>query len=483
MTAWLERLSRGCRAPVVRWLAERTCLNRARVPKGEAVAAAVAAVEAHYREHRWEAALAARQAKAYQRGHWRHQTRSLRDRADAAAGSPRGAVLRAAEESARRHFAELGRLDDPEEVIRYLARYYADDMVADFDPAFFIAYRAIARRAFPSFVQSIRVSEVCGDTLREVRKLLGSVPVFFTPNHVSNADHIPICFALNRLGAWQPLIAAGANLFRGASAVVLPKVNAYKIRREYIGEDSRWFYRVKWFHNPVYRRVHSAYLHHAWSRGEPFLFYPEGTRSRDGRLGQPKTGILEDAQRFVAESRREAHFVPVSISYAVVPEDADIEASRVGANISNQDLLQQLRELDREVRVHPGMAIHIRFGAPMVLCPGEDDLEGFAARLMGAIAAGVVRPFSSMTASALLRLGGGDEAAGPVSADAVVARVRADYGHTPEARGVELGREVRQALALLGARGIVAEGDGAGTWEVTDFALLRQYANRIAHKE
>ncbi|MHB8765380.1 MAG: 1-acyl-sn-glycerol-3-phosphate acyltransferase [Deferrisomatales bacterium] len=482
MTRALDLLLRACRSGPARWLAERVCRNRSRLPKAETVEAVVAAVHAHYREHRWEAALAARQAKAYQRGHWRHRARHLRDQAPDDDPSLRARLQRGAAEAHRRQFSELGRLEEPEEVIGYLARYYADDMVADFDPAFFVAFRWLSRRIFPHFLGSLRVDEASRQTLGNLPGLLGRVPLFFVPNHVSNADHLPICFALSDAGAWQPLIAAGANLFRGVSAQVMPRVNAYKIRREYIGEDSRWFYQVKWFQNPVYRRVHTEYLRHAWDRSEPFLFYIEGTRSRDGRLGAPKTGILEDVHRYVQATGREALFVPVSLSYAVVPEDVEIEASRRGENISGRDIVAQLGQLDRQYGAYRSSPIHVRFAPPLGLGPGEGDLDRFVGRLMAAIGAGIVRPFTSMAATAVLRVAGSRPGQAWVRLSEVVGEVRREFGQAAECRGVDVAAEVGQALATLGARGFLHPTGEEGCVTVADEPMLRQYANRIAHR-
>ncbi len=462
-----ERLLAGalkaCRAPAVRRAVDRFALNRTRYTKAEAVEAVVDTVAAHYAEHRIEAALAARQARVYQRVYFRQQLRRLPPDHPAAA-------------EYRRRDAELARLDDTAAIVRYLARYYAEDMIADFDPAFFLLFRSIARRIFPHFVKSIRVVEAAEGVLDRVRDLAARAPVLLLPNHVSNADHVPLCFALNFSGIPQPRIAAGANLFRGVSTVVLPAMNAYKIRREQIGQEERWPYNVRWFQNPVYRRVHAAYLRYGWDRNEPFLFYLEGTRSRDGRIGRPKRGILGDLLEYLADTGRTAWAVPISLSYTVVPEDEEIEAARTGAEISRRDLVSQLTRLDRSYKRYGDPPIYLRFGEPVELTADSGSPDRVGEDLVARIAAGIVPPATSALARAVLAVRHGEPEAGWFWPEEAEARFRALLG--PERAG-----EFPGALALLEGRGFVAREPDRGRYAIRNEPLLVQYANRIAHLE
>ncbi len=474
----LDLLTAACDLGPVRWAADRACRNKALVRRSAAVGAVAGAVVAHYQKRPWEAALAARQAAVYQKVFFRQRIRALGQRLDAEGdgmGQARRRELEAVVARFRGLRRELARQEEPLEIIGHLARYYADDMAADFNPAFFVAFRTVARRLFPNFVRSIRASGETPDTIGRVQRLMGTVPVFLLPNHVSNADHVPICFAVDAFRGRQPRIAAGANLFRGVSRQILPRMNAYKIRREHIGEGSSWLQDVKWFHNPVYRRVHTAYLRYGWDRNEPFLFYIEGTRSRDGTIGRPKMGIMEDLARYVADTGRTAYLVPVSLSYTVVPEDEEIEAARAGRNISKKDLVAQLVALDRAYREDHPAPVHVRFSEPVRLEPGGCDVRAAADRVMEKIRAGVVpTPTSALAAAigACQQPGGPD----PVFSPAAARTTAAD--RFPELSEDALDR----ALDLFHRRGFVAAGDRPGDpWRVTGAPLVRQYANRVAH--
>ncbi len=471
----LDLLTAACDLGPVRWTANRACRNKALVRRAEVVDAVAGAVVAHYRERRWEAAVAARQAAVYQKVHFRQRIRALGRRLeeDADASDARRRELEAVIARFRVLQKELARREEPLEIIGHLARYYADDMAADFNPAFFVAFRTVARRIFPNFVRSIRASGETPDTIDRIRRLMGTEPVVLLPNHVSNADHVPICFAVDAFRGRQPRIAAGANLFRGVSRQVLPRMNAYKIRREHIGEGSFWLQDIKWFHNPVYRRAHTEYLRYGWDRNEPFLFYIEGTRSRDGTIGRPKMGIMEDLARYVADTGRAVHLVPVSLSYTVVPEDEEIAASRAGRNISKKDLVAQLVAMDRAYRDDHPAPVHVRFADPVRLEPGRCDARDAAGRVMEKIRAGVVPTPTSALAAAITacqRAGDPDPVFSPAEARAVAA------DRFPDVSGDDLER----ALDLFHRRGFVAAGTGPGDpWRVTDEPLVCQYANRV----
>ncbi|MCK4378113.1 MAG: 1-acyl-sn-glycerol-3-phosphate acyltransferase, partial [Deltaproteobacteria bacterium] len=378
-----------CRLRPVQWLTNRCCVNKARMPKAVVVKMVVEAVSHYYREHKLEAAMDARQARIYQKIYFRQKAKSIRHKLiapeDKAPSIKDPAKLQTLLFFYRRRALELNKQKQPAAIIDYLARYYIEDMAADLDPAFLIAFRSIGRRIFPHLVKSIRLSEEEPGVFDQVRDLMGKAPVFILPNHISNADHIPICFAINGFSGLQPVIAAGANLFRGVSNWIMPRVNAYKIRREHLGRDSRWFQNLKWFHNPVYRRVHTEYLQHAWDQNEPFMFYLEGTRSRDGRIGKPKKGIMENLAEYVENTGRQVYLVPVSLSYTIVPEDEDIEASRTGKNISEKDIFTQLAMLDKQYAKLPDSAIHVRFSTPIPYGPDSENIDDTVSRLMEAI--------------------------------------------------------------------------------------------------
>ena len=445
----------------------------------------VKAVGRYYREHKLEAAMDARQARIYQKIYFSQKAKAIRRRlttfdADAPATKD-PAKLQTLLLFYQQRSKELKKQKQPAATIDYLARYYIEDMAADFDPAFLIAFRSIARRIFPHLVKSIRLSEEEPGVFDQVRDLMGKAPVFILPNHISNADHIPICFAINGFSGLHPVIAAGSNLFRGVSNWIMPRVNAYKIRREHLGRDSRWFQNLKWFHNPVYRQVHRKYLHYLWDHNEPFMFYIEGTRSRDGRIGKPKTGIMEDLADYVKNTGRQVYLVPVSLSYTIVPEDVDIEASRTGKNISEKDIFSQLAMLDKQYAKLPDSAIHVHFSTPISYGPDSQDVTDAVSRLMEAIGRGVVRSYTSMLAEAIMMICADGREQKSFTLMEVNDYFLEHFESLPEVVNADVAHDIMMAIEAFCRKGFIRRDSLTEVYQLENVPLIRQYARRIAH--
>ena len=475
----LDLLIRVCELTPVRRLANRVVLNRAAATRAEVIDAVAGAVAEHYREHKLEAGLAARQARTYQKVYFRQRVRDFRHRVEAEPDHSQAERWRDLASYFREASRHLGACQDSAAVISHLARYYAEDMAADLNPAFFGAFKQVAKRLFPRSVTAIHVSESQPGNIDRVRELDGRAPVIYVPNHVSNADHIPICFALNSQQLRQPRIAAGANLFRGASTLILPRVNAYKIRREHIGSGSSWLNNIRWFQNPIYRLTHTQYLRHGWHRNESLMFYIEGTRSRDGTIGKPKLGILGDALAYARDSGRTLHAVPVSIAYTVVPEDRDIEASRRGDNISHKDLVAQLTTLDRSYRTYTEVPIHVRLGAPIPVTPETKDVASVGAELMDWIKRDVVLTDTSVAAACALAVARKDADGATSDVAELLHHWAEQYGNEPEFRDRPLPAVAENAMRTLALRQFVVSDQSCREIRLLDEPLLRQYANRL----
>jgi glycerol-3-phosphate O-acyltransferase len=478
----LELFIQAGKIPPVRWFAGMVSNNRVIRTKDEVVSAVAREVVRGYSEKRLDAAVAARTAKAYQLVHFRAQIKSLKQKIlDAPLdGHPeRLHRQRRLLKHFQRKIGELSALKTPLEIIEYLSNYYADDMAAEFDPAFFLLFKQLSYRFFPNLAKSLRISEARPGLAEEIKSLSEKAPVIFLPNHLSNADHIPICLALSAFGLPQPKIAAGDNLFRGVSALALPRLNAYRIRREYIGEGG-FFREIKWFQNPVYRKVHTEYLKYGWNHNEPLMFYPEGTRSRDGKIGKPKLGIMADIFAYTRENGRSVYLVPVSLAYTIVPEDKEIEASRTGKNISHKDLLSQLANLDKQYKAYSRSEIDVRFGVPVELTSEKQSRGKLAEELMAMVADGVVITPTYRLAAAICKFrDGGGSGLFAVSA---IRAIFAEIGGESEklVKDEDIDGALNDALGIFAMRGFLAlHGENC---EILDEPLLRQYANRISSK-
>jgi len=475
-------ISFSCLAPV-RGVGKKLSYNKSILPRGEVVERVCQRVMDFYAERKVESALVSRTAKTYQGIYFRNQIKTIKEKlADETFEAP---ALREKLNNRlaryRKEKEELSSCDGPKETIAFLARYYAEDIAADFEPAFFSIFKHMAYKLFPNFASSIQISENGDGTFEAIRKLMWEAPVLFMPNHISNADHIPICMTLNQMRLPQPRIAVGANLFRGISAVLLSRVNGYKIRREYVGQSEGVLGGIKWFQNPVYKHVHTEYLKQGWDNNEPLMFYIEGTRSRDGSLGKPKLGILGDALEYAKETGRTLYVVPISISYSIVPEDKDIEASRKGENISHKDLLSQLRGMDRGFKKYASGGIHLRFSPPVALNAETKSLSSFAGDVMETISSEVVTMTTSALAASILKvkhktLTGRTFHLSDLMDDFISLLDKRIAGKgTPE-------DQLNGAVDIFKGRGFIKDTGNGEAFELLDEPLILQYANRIAHR-
>ncbi|HDS16755.1 MAG TPA: hypothetical protein ENN66_09165 [Proteobacteria bacterium] len=271
----------------------------------------------------------------------------------------------------------LKQLEGPES-LGFLVKLYLEDIAPDFNPVFLLIFRTVAQRLFNNFIKSIRAVESQPGTIEQIRTLIGREPVFFIANHISNADHLPILFALNRFRLISPVVIGGSNLYHGLSARLLPKLNVCQLKRDDMIEK-----KIKWLGNPVYIETFKQHNQYAWLHNEPYLFYPEGGRSRSGKILKPKLGIIKNIFDFVRKNQRAVHFVPVSLSYTCVPEDLEIEESRKGTDISHGDLIQQLARLNREYGSFKKTATYVNLGSPITVAPDQiPDLEDFSCALL-----------------------------------------------------------------------------------------------------
>src|ERR687891_1079119 len=82
----------------------------------------------------------------------------------------------------------------------------------------------------------------------------------------------------------------------------------------------------------LYRRVLERYIAMATEAGVPQAVFPEGGLSRDGRMREPRLGVLDYMMRgFRVDGERDLVFVPLGINYDRVLEDRTLlSAEKLG---------------------------------------------------------------------------------------------------------------------------------------------------------
>lgn len=183
---------------------------------------------------------------------------------------------------------------------------YAREIVPSFNAYIYFRLGSWLSRFLMRLLYRVRVGFV-DDT--GLAKVAPESSVVFIMNHRSNMDYILLAYlAINRValsfavGEWarvwpiQPLIRA---------------MGAFFVRR---GSG-----------NPLYRSILARYVQMATEGGVVQAVFPEGRLSRDGRLSDPKIGLLDYMLRtFDIDKGRDIVFIPVGVNYDRVLEDRSL---------------------------------------------------------------------------------------------------------------------------------------------------------------
>jgi glycerol-3-phosphate O-acyltransferase len=145
--------------------------------------------------------------------------------------------------------------------------------------------------------------------LERVRELAQSHVMIYLPSHRSHVDYLMVSYLLYHAGLMPPHIAAGINLnLPFGIGRLLRGCGAFFMRRKFTGDR-------------LYIAVFRAYVDSLIQRGYSIEFFPEGGRSRTGRLLAPKTGLMAMVVESALRQRiRKVMVVPVHIGYDRVLE-------------------------------------------------------------------------------------------------------------------------------------------------------------------
>ena len=175
----------------------------------------------------------------------------------------------------------------------------------------------------------------------------------YLPSHRSHADYLLLSYVLFQAGLAPPHIAAGVNLNFWPVGALLRRGGAFYIRRSFSGDR-------------VYAAVFRGYVDGLIARGYPISFYPEGGRSRTGRLLTPKTGMLgmvtESALR---QTTRKVALVPIYVGYDKVWELGSYFKELRGAKKQKESAAELLKA--GKLLTKSFGKVHISFGEPLHL--------------------------------------------------------------------------------------------------------------------
>jgi glycerol-3-phosphate O-acyltransferase len=189
--------------------------------------------------------------------------------------------------------------------------------------------------------------------LDRAMKAASRAPVVFCPSHKSHVDYLIMSFVLWTRGYSIPLVAAGSNLSFFPLGPFFRRGGAFFLRRSFKGD-------------PIYSAVFRAYLKKLVRDGIHQEFFPEGGRSRTGKLLTPKLGMLTwEVEAVLEGARDDLHFIPVSIDYEKVVESHSYSRERAGGEKRPEDI-RALLSAPKVLRSEYGR-IHLTFDSPISL--------------------------------------------------------------------------------------------------------------------
>jgi glycerol-3-phosphate O-acyltransferase len=316
--------------------------------------------------------------------------------------------------------------------------------------------------------------------------------VVFVMNHRSNMDYVLAGYLAADQAALSYAVGEWARIW--PLSALIRAMGAYFVRRNSKDE--------------LYRRVLERYIAMATEAGVPQAVFPEGGLTRDGRMREPRLGVLDYMMRgFRQDSGRDLVFVPLALNYDRVLEDrslllaAGADAPKAG---KTRALWTTLRFVGRNLALMARSEWHrfgyacVNFGAPVSMreyCaargldlqkltgePRRQAMADLGRHLMGAVGRIVpVVPVALMTnvfigeprrAFSALEL--------KAEAERLLERLEAAGAHVYVPRR-DFDYALSVGLRMLTLRRLVDETQGLYRARESELPLLRYYANSISH--
>lgn len=175
----------------------------------------------------------------------------------------------------------------------------------------------------------------------------------YVPSHRSHLDYLLLSYLLFQQGLMIPHIAAGENLDLPILGSVLRRGGAFFMRRSFRDDD-------------LYAAVFSEYLYQVYRRGHSVEFFPEGGRTRTGRLLPARLGLLKmTLEHHLRGVPRPLVLVPVYLGYEKLVEAGSYLNELKGAAKKRESLADLLRSAHL-LRENFGV-VDVCIGEPLVL--------------------------------------------------------------------------------------------------------------------
>jgi glycerol-3-phosphate O-acyltransferase len=249
------------------------------------------------------------------------------------------------------------------------ARRDLEEIAARYSPLFIEFVRPIFKWIFRRLYERVELDE---RGLEEIRRVAADKPLVLCPSHKSHVDYLILSYVFYENGLTPPLVAAGINLAFWPFGAIARRGGAFFIRRSFRGDK-------------IYGATLRAYVKYLLRERFTQEFFPEGGRTRTGKLLFPKTGLFSmEVDAWVDGAADDVLFVPISVDYERLVEGSSYAKELAGGEKKKESfgaLLGTPRVLLRRYG-----RIYVQFGTPVSLRdvaaprlgagPGSLTLEG-----------------------------------------------------------------------------------------------------------
>ena len=185
-------------------------------------------------------------------------------------------------------------------------KVYAQEIVPAFNALLYFKSAYWLARKLVHSIYRVRLGFAEDEALSELDE---NTSVVFLMNHRSNMDYILATYLAAERTALSYAVGEWARVW--PLQQLIRSMGGYFVRRN--------------SGDPLYRRVLEAYVQMAAQGGVPQAVFPEGRLTRDGKLGDPKLGLLGYITKgFDPTGERDIVFIPVGINYDRVLEDRSL---------------------------------------------------------------------------------------------------------------------------------------------------------------
>ena len=384
-------------------------------------------------------------------------------------------------------YAESNRLPAAQAMAN--AERYAREIVPAFNAYLYFRIGYWVGRNVAQSLYRVRLGYVDSEGLARIDP---AATVVFVMNHRSNMDYILAGYLAAEQAALSYAVGEWARIW--PLSALIRAMGAYFVRRE--SKDD------------LYRRVLERYIAMATQGGVPQAVFPEGGLTRDGRMREPKLGVLDYMMRgFWLDGERDLVFVPLGINYDRVLEDRSLLLSidparkrpgRLRALWTTLGFVAHNLRLMLKSEWHRFGYACVNFGSPISAreycaihgidfqrltgAPRKEAIAALGRHLMGAVGRIVPVVPVPLISTVFMNAGGKplSELELKAKVEALLDKLDSAGAHVYVPRR-DLDYALTVGLRMLQLRHLVEERDGLYAAKPQELQVLRYYANSIAH--